>query len=182
VSESGALPRESARARQAWADYLALGDGRSLELLVREYQSRTGSVPSKQLSRLKKWSADYGWQDRLKKIADDVAAAAEAAYAARRHEILSTGYSLDHERVALLKDLLEDQVDDFRGNEWVKDVKLAANGEQVQVERYNDEQMRQIRGLLDDIAKEVGGRQQKVDVTSGGQPIKGYIGIDPERV
>lgn len=176
---------ESARARQAWADYLALGDARSLEALLNRYQTAKAqgdSAPTTRLMTLADWSRHFGWQARLKKLADDAVAAVQTEYDARRREIMETGLAVTHERVAVLKDLLGEQLRDFEGKIWVDDVKLSATGAQVKVKRFNDEQLRQIRGLFDDLAKETGGRQAKVDITSGGEPIKGYIGINPEDV
>lgn len=71
MADEHAKPKETAKAAQAWADYFALGPGRSLEKLADQYLSRTESVPTKQLSRLKEWSTDHGWQERLKQLASE---------------------------------------------------------------------------------------------------------------
>lgn len=63
--------KETPRARQAFADYLRLGDGRSLEKLAEVYQGCTVSIPTKQLSRLKRWSQQHGWQARLGEIVEE---------------------------------------------------------------------------------------------------------------
>jgi hypothetical protein len=160
---------EPPRARQAWADYLALGPGRSLEKLAAQYHSRTVSVPTRQLSRLKTWSATFGWQLRLQAIADQEAAAAAEREAAYRRAILEDGYGLAHERVALLKRLatkLEAELLEG-GRLWVTDVKSVGYGplaQIVDVERFNVAEVEQLRGLLDDIAREKSERARKVDV------------------
>jgi hypothetical protein len=51
----------------------------------------------------------------------------------------------------------------FGGRYWVRDVKEVA-GEVVEIERFNEGLVKQVRGLLDDIAREVGGRASKLDV------------------
>jgi hypothetical protein len=64
--------RETARARQGWLDYLALGDQRSLEKLVEQYQTRTEAAPTKQLTTVKRWSRVHGWSDRLRAHANEI--------------------------------------------------------------------------------------------------------------
>ncbi len=75
---------ETTKARMAFNDYLAMGDDRSLEKLCQEYQSRTGKAPTRQLSRLKRWSADFKWQERLAEIAERERAAIQAEGIANR--------------------------------------------------------------------------------------------------
>lgn len=171
---------ESPRARQAWADYLALGPGRSLEHLAREYQSRTESVPTRQLSRIKRWSVDFGWQARLTEIADMQAREAAEREAEYRRGILDDGYALAHERVQALKVLgqmlfAELTAEGVDSRLWVTETKGIGGGENfktVGLERFNHHEVEQLRGVLDDIAKETGGRKQKVEHTGeDGGPI-----------
>ncbi len=157
--------KESIRARQAWADYLAMGAGRSLERLAEDYRSRARSVPTRQLSRLKRWSADFGWQQRLKDIADQEARDVVAQQAEYRRAIMEEGLALDHERVSALKELAGVLLDELRQDDrrWVRDVKQIGKGEtaeKVDVERFNAAEVEQLRGLLDDIAKEKGERKE----------------------
>lgn len=158
--------RESTRARRAWADYLAMGEDRSLERLAGDYRGRTEPVPTRQLSRLKRWSADHGWQARLGELADAAAADASRALVARRRDALETGLALDHERVVALKRLaarlLAELEDD--GRLWVQDAKWigsGAFGERVDIERFNAAEVAELRGLLDDIAREKGERVKR---------------------
>lgn len=63
-------------------------------------------------------------------------------------------------------------------NLWVRDVKAVGVGENakiVDIERFNSPLVEQYRKTLDDIARETGGRVQKSDVTSGGEPLTGLI-------
>lgn len=168
--------RESPKARQAWADYLALGEGRSLEKLAATYRTATEPPPTKQIDTLKEWSRSFGWQSRLQAIADAAAAEATAAIYARRREALETGLALDHERVDALKGLarrLLDEVD--KGRLWLPDVKAIGSGEnaeRVDIERFNGSLVEQLRGALDDIAKEKGERVKKLEHSGpGGVPV-----------
>lgn len=86
--------RETPRAKQAFNDYLQMSDGRSLEKLAEAYQSRTDSVPTRQLSRLKRWSQVHGWQRRLEEIAE-----------AQRRAIVARGIAEKQNRIGLYDDL-----------------------------------------------------------------------------
>ena len=59
---------------------------------------------------------------------------------------------------------IEEKTDGGKGL-WVDDVKLSASGETVDIEVFAGEAIRQYRGILDDIAKETGGRVSKSQVT-----------------
>lgn len=184
--------RESARAQQAWADYLAMGDGRSLEALVNRYQTVKadgGSAPTTRLPTLADWSRHHDWQGRLKRLAQEQSDRIAAEMEVRRREIMGAGLALDFERVAVLGRLATRLLDELERADdnrlWVDDVKQIGGGdraERVPIERFNQGEVAELRGLLDDLAKETGGRLKKVDVTSGGKTIKGYIGVDPEDV
>ena len=59
-------PQETAKAAEAFAAYVALGPGRSLEKLAQQrvrqgYGKSTASV----VRVLERWSSLYGWQDRI---------------------------------------------------------------------------------------------------------------------
>ncbi len=75
-AENKPPPPESADARQAWADYLAMGADRSLDKLAAQYRNGTTAALTRRRRTLATWSVDYGWQDRLRAIADEQAAEA----------------------------------------------------------------------------------------------------------
>jgi hypothetical protein len=61
-----------------------------------------------------------------------------------------------------------------RSNVWLGDVKQIGSGESAQkvnIVRFNNAIFEQFRGLLDDLAKETGGRVKRTDITSGGKPV-----------
>jgi len=86
------------------------------------------------------------------------------------------GLALDYERVRKLKrlaDFLEGQVYE-RGeagdyhNVWLPDVKSVGSGElaeRVNIERFNGALISEYRAVLDDLAKETGGRAKRLDLT-----------------
>jgi hypothetical protein len=158
------LLQETARAKRAWSDYLALGPGRSLEKLIDRYEAvrrvsiGKASVPTTCLRTLEEWSSAFGWQARLKAIADTEAKAAEEREAAYRRSIMEDGYALAHERVKLLKDLVVKVRDDLATSGlWVQKQKIIGSGKNAQVvteEQFNDNELDMIRKLLDDLARE----------------------------
>jgi hypothetical protein len=64
MTELATLPKESAKAYQAFVDYVNLGPTRSLAKLNDRYKK-----PTSYIRQLALWSAEYNWQDRLKQLA-----------------------------------------------------------------------------------------------------------------
>lgn len=182
--------RETAKAQRAYADYLALGGERSLAKLAAMYhQNDPKSTPDNILRQLKRWSTEHGWQARLAAIAAEAEEHARQAEAARRREILETGFALDHERVQLLKELTATLVGELQGGRlWLKDRKVFKVGEEpvlnddgtavigskgqyevYDFERPNSAWVTQVRGLLSDIADERGGRVKRTQTQITGK-------------
>jgi hypothetical protein len=94
------------------------------------------------------------------------------------NKALIEGYALKEHRVyklSVLAALMEKDL--FGGFLWTDQVKGVGSGdiaEIVDYEEFNAGEVVQYRGVLDDIAKEMGGRIQKTDVTSGGEPLCKY--------
>jgi hypothetical protein len=156
--------RETPRAAQAWADYLALGPDRSLAKLLHRYQTAS-NPPTRRLKSLADWSAAFDWQGRLRAIADEQASAAQEAQRQYIASIMETGFGLPHERVAVLKRLAGVLLDELTADgddnrRWVSEMKRYGL-----VERFNRGEFETLRGLLDDIAKETGGRVHKTELT-----------------
>ncbi len=168
-----ALLKESARARQAYADYVAMGNGRSLPKLA--------ALHGYGESQVRQWSTTFGWQARLMAVAEREVKEAEGAEAAYRREIMEEGYGLSHERVRALKTLAGKLFEELTTEDpdknklWVTDVKQIGSGEfaeRVDIERFNSGEVEQLRGLFDDIAKEKGERVTKAELTgAGGAPL-----------
>lgn len=57
--------RETANAAQAFADYVAMGPGRSIRKLHDRYKQNPSNAPAKSLDTLFDWSGKFHWQDRL---------------------------------------------------------------------------------------------------------------------
>jgi hypothetical protein len=119
--------------------------------------------------RVSRAQVDYYRKSRAIKLK---AIASEADY-----DALKSGLALKEERVrrlAALAELLEDDL--FNGVTWTQDVKMIGTGdfqERVEFETFNASEIQQYRGLLDDIAKETGGRAQRQEVTGAeGERLK----------
>lgn len=87
------------------------------------------------------------------------------------------GYALKEHRVyklSLLAALMEQDL--FGGLLWTDDIKgvgAGAAAEVVEIELFNKSEVDAYRGVLDDIAREVGQRVKLVDMTSKGEQIQG---------
>lgn len=86
-----------------------------------------------------------------------------------QYDALNSGLALKDERVKrlqLLAALIEEDI--FNGVLWTQDVKMIGTGEsqeRVEFELFNGAEVVQYRGVLDDIAKEVGHRATKTEIT-----------------
>ncbi len=165
---------ESPKAVIACNDFLRIGSGRTMRKLLEQYEkSRKNAPPTRSWNTIKKWAVNYGWQERAA-IYD---ALVEQRKNERRDRIMNSGLAQAHNRVVSLKKLarfLLDQVyeEDAEGNHprvWLRDVKQIGTGdaaERVDIEHFNAALIRELRGVLDDLAKEVGERRSHTDGTN----------------
>jgi len=156
---------ETSRAYEVFCVYLEMGPReRSIEKVVEEL-----GKPSGYSRHLERWSSEHDWVDR--------AAAHDEHLAAKRREEyekeMTTGLSHAGARVRKLKDLHDRLEDELEQNLWIEDVKIGPQGSQVRIRKYNGELVRDYLRSLKHIAKEVGGRKKKVDVTSQGDQLEG---------
>jgi len=160
-----------------------------LPKLLDEYSKvRQNEPPTRSLSTLKAWSSRYDWQQRFE-IYD---AELERQKNERRKQVMESGLALDFERTDELKRLAHFLIDQIyeQGengsyhNVWLPDVKQIGSGnkvERVDIERFNAAIIGELRGVLDDLAKESGGRKQKYEMA--GTMIVQYTGnVDPDDV
>lgn len=164
VTVPAPLKGEAAKPFAAFADYCRMGPARSYGRLIEDYAGRRQSAPvappTVRIETVKGWAVKYRWQVRVAEY--DAAMQAVADEDAEREML--TGLALPRERVRLLKEIATELTD--------------ADGLYGAVIRDKD-MLRQLRGLLDDLAKETGGRKTNVDVTSGGKEIAGVVFTAP---
>jgi len=89
-------------------------------------------------------------------------------------EALNEGLSKKSDRVALLKRLANKMVEDLFDDNlfWTDEIKGIGSGDIAQIveyEEFNASEIRELRGVLDDIAKEIGDRVQRVDQQTDGK-------------
>ena len=172
---------ESSRAVQGCNDYLRLGPGRTLRILLESYLTVSETnPPTLAHGTVASWCKRYGWVARAE--AYDVGR--ERLANERAAEIMHSGLALAHARVEKLQKLaqfLEDQM--YKGEEegilsniWLEDVKQIGSGataEKIPIERFNAAIISEFRAALNDLAKETGGRVRKQEVTGAdGGPIR----------
>lgn len=172
---------ESDNAVVACNDWLRLGTGRTLPALVEKYtETNQDSPPTTSIGTLKQWSKAFAWAERAVEYDADY----EAIKNAERQAVIDYGLALDYERIRKLKrlaDTLEAQIyerneDGVLHNIWLPDVKQIGSGEfaeRVDIERFNAAMISEYRSVLDDIAKEVGGRKQRTEIANApGENLK----------
>lgn len=184
---------ETDNAVVACNDWLRIGSGRSLPKLLEQYREKSNFVkgfeaPSTSHTTLATWSSRFDWPARAR----EYDASWEQRKNAERESVISYGLALDYERLRKLyrlAEFLEGQIyersspDPITGvesyyNIWVRDVKSIGGGEyaeRVDIERFNAPLLEQYRKVLEDIAKETGGRVQKQDITSAGEKLEVII-------
>lgn len=163
---------ESNKWHERFLIYLRLGPERSLHAAYVAFRRQRDEALTSRLSVPKAWRTAFDkfeWQPRAEAHDKAERDAATAAYEKRRKEIVESGYALDFERIASLKDvavLLLGEIQDY-AKRWLKDVKSIGSGdkqERVDLERFNAPLVEQFRGLLDDIAKEKNERKPQLKV------------------
>lgn len=167
-----------------------MGSGRKVSDLWRKYtESDKNTQPTRSYNTLRKWSSEYGWRER----ADSWDAELERQKNERRRQVMSDGLALDFERVDklkrlghfLLEQIYEQGEDGLYHNVWLPDVKQIGSGdsaERIDIERFNAAIISELRGVLDDLAKETGGRRQKHDIAHDWREEARQLGLDPDEL
>jgi len=137
--------KESNKARKAFEDYFNMGPGRSIKKLVQTYnEPATKKPPTKHFSTLAKWSTTHGWQERVKERDLEIA---EATLEGIKELATKTGYAVFQKRIHDLGKLAQRLFD------------------LLEVGALQPQAIREFRGLLSDIAAEMGERESKHRVT-----------------
>lgn len=94
-----ALPNESDNAFRAFADYVAMGAGRSLTALLELYARRSQSdsearpIPTRRIATLKGWSARFQWQARIIRQTELDVEQERAEWRAQRRKVLGGAFA-----------------------------------------------------------------------------------------
>ena len=152
---------ETSKATQACNDYLRLGPGRSLRILAAKYTDLPqNATPTRSFNTLGAWSTRYAWQARAEEYDTEL----EARKNAEAEAVMSEGLALPYERVRMLKEMAAD----------LQPLQIRAGikrGEEIKI--IDPAVVAQLRGTLDDLAKETGGRVKKQEVSGpGGGPME----------
>jgi len=94
---------------------------------------------------------------------------------------INTGLAIRATRIQKLIDLAQMLEGDLKIKKllWTQNAKTVGN-ERYDFEEFNEAEIRQLRGIYDDIAKETGGRITRTDITSNNKQIKGYVLVSPD--
>lgn len=136
--------------------------------LLEKYHEIPQDAATLSLNTIQAWSKTFDWMNRAIEYDTEI----DLQKSARRKEIMESGLALDFERTSelkrlghfLIEQLYEQGEDGSYHNLWVPDVKQIGSGEyaeRVDIEKFNAAIISELRGVLDDIAKETGGRKQR---------------------
>lgn len=170
------MPDETDLAVGACNDYLRM-KAPSLSKLARHYgkkEAKGDGVPTVHLRTLEEWSRLYGWKRRL----SAKRAQADAEKEARSRYVMRTGYAQEWKRVEALNTLVKDLLKELAHSDtlgepalWLKRYKQIGSGlfaEKIEERHFNGSIIKAIRGIMDDLALETGGRQKNINVTMTG--------------
>lgn len=151
---------ETLAAKQAYVDYVSLGPSRNLKSLSDLYQALpeadAHTAPTQSYATLRMWADKWQWDKRVEKILERELKDIERKDKERRREILQEGYALQIERVRGLKELAAD----IELRLGFADIVDSTDGVKVNLSaRDRAALIGQLRGVLDDIAKEQGQRK-----------------------
>ena len=145
---------------------LAVIESKRVRLLPRQERVAQllaeGKLTDRQIARQQRVSLStlWEWQQR-----PEFAAAVSEHRQALRHAIMTSGLADKVARVDLLNAMAQDIMRQLRDNDYQREeVKLAANGEHLSYQVFDKARVDSLRGLLDDLAAEVGDRQKTVNV------------------
>ena len=141
--------KETHKARQAFEDYYNMGPNRSIRKLCQLYidDGSEKKIPTRHIATLLKWSQVHGWQDRCKERDEEIA---QATMDELKATATKTGYALYYKRIADLGTLADKLLErmGFLGG-------------------LKPSMIREFRGLLADIASEMGERQKRIELDLG---------------
>lgn len=164
---------ETARAKRAFLDYLAMGPDRSLVKLCKMYRKPpyteaggNNAPPTRQQKTIYTWSSAYNWVERVKQVNDQqlevILHEQRRALAAAYHERLAQ----PAERIKVLNEIAEMIVDYLTEHKLmsvtIKQVGAGKQTRMVEENKMDVAAIQALRGLLDDLAKETGGRPKNV--------------------
>jgi hypothetical protein len=162
-------------------DYLRMGVSRSIAGLARQYKRESNGTGHLSANTLYHASWDYGWANRAAMY--DAKIDIEKTKIA--NEILHSGLADPLARVKNLKRMAELLAEEIArpGRLYLRDIKQVGTGKyahEVEVIRFNGALVEQYRGLLEDIAKETGGRQKQG--SDDDHPISISVSLKPQQL
>jgi len=164
---------ETARAKRAFLDYLSMGPDRSLKKLCTMYRNDpyteaggSNAPPTRQQKTIYAWSSAYNWVERAKQVTDQQLDIILHEQRRALAEAYKERLAQPAERIKVLNEIAEMIVDYLTEHRLMSTViKQVGAGKQtrmVEEHKMDVAAIQALRGLLDDLAKETGGRPKNV--------------------
>jgi len=165
------LRGETAAAKQGFLDYLAMGPGRSLRKLYEEYRdpkkykqdmNSSEAPPTRQLSTIQMWSSAYNWVKRVNRVTDEQIDTIFREQKRALAEASLEQFASPAARIKALNQiaemLLEYLIDVGLIKTVIKQVGSGKNTRMKEEKSVDTQAIQAFRGVLEDLAKETGGR------------------------
>jgi hypothetical protein len=158
-------PNESRQAFAAFCSYRDLDPSeRSIDEAWRKFKKGTKAAQKRNKAdgTWRDWSTAHNWVERATAHDRHLQRVAQAAKEEQIREVISRGFALRHKRIEALDAVAQILLDEAQtyDRRWLRDVKQVGV-ERVDIERFNAPLLDQLRGTLDDIAKEMLERNPK---------------------
>lgn len=163
---------ETGKAKRAFLDYVGLGPNRTLKMLLEQYRNPElytqdnyrdkNAPPTRQLATLKNWSSAYNWVERSGTVTDKQAEIILHEQEIALAEAMKHTYASVAKRIEALNDIAEQLVEHIQDQGVTRVVLKVAKGriaEEVQVDVLA---INALRGILEDLARETGGRAKNI--------------------
>ena len=147
------------KCQRAFDDYLALAPARSLDALLEIYAADP-AAPTHRLPTLQRWAERDHWLERAARFDEAENFKAAELERERQRLILQSGLSLPSERVSRLKEIyVELHAFSLKTLHTLQnELEQPPAGGSGSGLRFNPGMIQQLRGVLDDLARETGGR------------------------
>lgn len=169
-------PNERDNHVMACNDWLNLGEGRSLSVLIDRYQLipiDTNKPPTLSRQTLKQWSAKFDWPSRAAIFDADFQSRKDAIAEKKREEILNHPLANNYGRIEALINLFDQHQAELKDGIYSIETSIDKNGIEHERDVYSRDMITHFRGLLKDLAEETGGRIKKQEITGkDGGPVK----------
>ena len=179
------LDTETPAAYEAFLDYVNMGADRSIRKLVDQYrQQKVTKPPSTRLETLIGWSRDHQWQARIGRYLEEL----QKLNIEQQKEFMEGFLKNVRTFYDDVAEQIRKTIEDFQTTTTTKRKRVPHPSKEgmeleIVVMKPNTNELRQLVEALDRLQKGTRaalGLPANVDITSGGEKLKGYVNVNPD--